>query len=186
MQLIPRWIPSFCVAASLAIAATAVTNVSAHQGAPAAKAATKPSNATAQCKDGTYSTAKTQANACSKHGGVGTWYADTKPAKGAPAKAATTATTAPAPTAKTTPKPVPPVTTPAATPAATPAPKATTPAAKAATAAPAAKASTKIVSPPADAPKDAMAKCKDGTFSTSKVHSGACSKHGGVAEWYKS
>ena len=29
----------------------------------------------------------------------------------------------------------------------------------------------------------ATAKCKDGTYSTSKSHSGACSKHGGVADW---
>ncbi|MEQ4958860.1 DUF3761 domain-containing protein [Enterobacter hormaechei] len=27
------------------------------------------------------------------------------------------------------------------------------------------------------------ARCKDGTFSHSKQHSGACSRHGGVAEW---
>jgi hypothetical protein len=27
------------------------------------------------------------------------------------------------------------------------------------------------------------AKCKDGTMSHSKQHSGACSHHGGVAEW---
>jgi hypothetical protein len=29
----------------------------------------------------------------------------------------------------------------------------------------------------------ATAKCKDGTFSHSKQHSGACSHHGGVAQW---
>jgi Protein of unknown function (DUF3761) len=33
------------------------------------------------------------------------------------------------------------------------------------------------------APAGATAKCKDGTYSTSKSHSGACSKHGGVADW---
>ena len=32
-------------------------------------------------------------------------------------------------------------------------------------------------------PAGATAKCKDGTFSTSKSHSGACSKHGGVADF---
>jgi Protein of unknown function (DUF3761) len=31
--------------------------------------------------------------------------------------------------------------------------------------------------------RDASAKCKDGTYSHSKHHSGPCSKHGGVAEW---
>ena len=29
----------------------------------------------------------------------------------------------------------------------------------------------------------ATAKCKDGSFSHSKHHTGTCSKHGGVAEW---
>lgn len=35
------------------------------------------------------------------------------------------------------------------------------------------------------APKNATAKCKDGTYSYAKRHQGACSHHGGVAEWYK-
>jgi hypothetical protein len=38
---------------------------------------------------------------------------------------------------------------------------------------------------PSDAPKDATAKCKDGSYSTAQQHSGACSGHGGVAEWYQ-
>jgi len=33
------------------------------------------------------------------------------------------------------------------------------------------------------APTGATAHCKDGSYSTSKSHSGACSNHGGVAEW---
>lgn len=37
----------------------------------------------------------------------------------------------------------------------------------------------------AQAPANATAKCKDGTYSESKQHSGACSHHGGVAEWYR-
>ena len=32
-------------------------------------------------------------------------------------------------------------------------------------------------------PDGATAKCKDGTYSKAKNHSGACSKHGGVASW---
>lgn len=61
----------------------------------------------------------------------------------------------------------------AATPAAPPA------AAKTAAPAPAAPAAAANPAPPAGA----TAKCNDGTYSTSKNHSGACSKHGGVASW---
>jgi hypothetical protein len=93
-------------------------------------AQSRPKNATAQCKDGTYSTAKTKQGACSKHGGVQTWFADEKPAT-------------------------------------TSAPKG------------AAKGAAN------GAPQNATAKCKDGTYSFAKQHSGACSHHGGVAEWYK-
>src|SRR5436309_9835342 len=46
-----------------------------------------PANATAQCQDGTYSTAKTERGACSKHGGVKTWWGTTAaPSKSKSAK----------------------------------------------------------------------------------------------------
>jgi len=112
-----------------------------------------PSGATAQCTDGTYSTAKTKQGACSRHGGVATWFADT--AASAPAAA-----------------PV----TPRAAPPAAPAPSTTKPAASAPTAPTTAGANT---------PANATARCKDGTYSYSKGHTGACSHHGGVAEWLK-
>ncbi len=35
------------------------------------------------------------------------------------------------------------------------------------------------------APAGATAKCRDGTWSMSKTHSGSCSHHGGVASWLK-
>lgn len=34
-------------------------------------------------------------------------------------------------------------------------------------------------------PTDATAKCKDGTYSHAATHRGACSRHGGVAQWLK-
>src|SRR2546425_13371760 len=40
----------------------------------AQKPADAPKNATAQCQDGTFSTAKTQQGACSRHGGVKMWW----------------------------------------------------------------------------------------------------------------
>ena len=36
----------------------------------------------------------------------------------------------------------------------------------------------------ATGPQGATAKCKDNTYSHSATHSGACSHHGGVAQWY--
>jgi hypothetical protein len=114
-----------------------------------------PKGATALCKDGTYSTAKTKQGACSRHGGVQTWLADDKSATAAapatPKAPAPTATAKESPKSESTPK--------------------TT-----------AKATAK---PAADAPANATAKCKDNTYSFAKQHSGACSHHGGVAEWYK-
>jgi uncharacterized protein DUF3761 len=134
----------------------------------------KPKNATAQCKDGTYSTAKTERGACSQHGGVQTWYgeSDTKGAK-ADAKAAGTATKE---AAKDTGK------------AAKNAGKATADATKSAgkaTKEGAQTAANAVKPKPSDAPADATAKCKDGSYSHAKQHKGACSGHGGVAEWYK-
>lgn len=65
--------------------------------------------------------------------------------------------------------------------AATPAPA---PAPAAAKAAPAAATKAAPAAASADESKGTpIAKCKDGTLSYSKHHSGSCSRHGGVAEW---
>ncbi len=62
--------------------------------------------------------------------------------------------------------------------------KPTTPAAPPAAITPAAHAApAPAPTPSAAAPAGATAKCKDGTYSMSKTHSGACSRHGGVANW---
>lgn len=42
------------------------------------EAAQAPQGATAQCKDGSYTSASTKRGACSGHGGIGTWFADTR------------------------------------------------------------------------------------------------------------
>jgi hypothetical protein len=34
------------------------------------------------------------------------------------------------------------------------------------------------------APAGATGQCKDGTYTMSKIHSGACSHHGGVTKWF--
>jgi hypothetical protein len=147
MRGMQRWLSASCVSLTLTF------GVPFFSVAPAAQA--RPADATAQCKDGTYSKSKTKQGACSTHGGVATWYADQKPAAGAPAANATPPSTPPTTNAPTS----------------TPAPKTT------------GKVAT--TKPPAGTPDNATAKCKDGTYSFAKQHSGACSHHGGVAEWYK-
>lgn len=42
---------------------------------------------------------------------------------------------------------------------------------------------TKTASAAGPAPSGATGVCKDGSYTTSKTHSGACSHHGGVAKW---
>lgn len=136
--------------------------------------------ATATCKDGTTSTA-TGRGACSGHGGVdksakvakatkSDAKATSKAAKAdvkADVKADTKAAKADTKVAKSESKSE---------------AKATTKAAKAATA-PVATAS-KTTASNTD-PTGATAKCKDGTYSHAQTHRGACSRHGGVAEWLK-
>jgi hypothetical protein len=109
------------------------------------------------CKDGTTSTA-TGRGACSSHGGV------QKPAPAASSSASSSgATAASAP--------------PAGAASVSPAPgSAPTPAAEGA------KTTAKPPSGNTD-PTGATAKCTDGTYSKAKTHSGACSHHGGVAQW---
>src|SRR2546423_14334762 len=87
-------------------------------GSPAMAA--RPKNATAQCNDGTYSAAKNEQGACSRHGGIQTWFGNER----------------------------------------TPAAASNTPA-----------ATVRAV------PRNATAKCNDGTFSTAKTRQGACSRH---------
>jgi len=75
---------------------------------------------------------------------------------------------------------------PAAAPAAAPSPAAPkptpAPAPQTASPKPAADGSSKG-NPKNTDPAGAIAKCKDGTYSHAKGHSGACSNHGGVGEW---
>ena len=118
-------------------------------------AMTVPCYADSTCKDGTTSTA-TGRGACSGHGGV------QKAGKSAAAAA--------------------PAATESASPAAAPAPSAASKSAPAAApkATPAAKAAATTGNTD---PTGATAKCKDGTYSKSKHHTGSCSHHGGVAEF---
>jgi len=120
--------------------------------------------ATVTCKDG--STSKAGKGACSHHGGVN---------RGA---ASTSSTSAPAPA---------PSSSKSKAPSASPAPEAPAPtpqpAAKSTHAHPTTPGSTGASKAANTDPTGALAQCKDGTYSHSKKHSGACSHHGGVAKW---
>jgi hypothetical protein len=180
--------------------------------APAA-VAQAPAGATAKCKDGSYTDATSHRGACRGHGGVDQWLAAgagksaKSEAKGKDTGKAATPAAAPTTAAAAAPSGPPPAeatakckdgsywTNPshrgackkhggvdqwlaanasaskasAAAPAAPPKPTA------AATAAPA----------PGNAPADATAQCKDGTYSHAQHHRGACAGHGGVQQWLK-
>ncbi|HZR22731.1 MAG TPA: DUF3761 domain-containing protein [Vicinamibacterales bacterium] len=68
-RILTGWMVAATFAVTLALPATV--------GAQSKKA---PKGATALCKDGSYSSAKTKQGACSSHGGVDKWLADEKPA----------------------------------------------------------------------------------------------------------
>jgi len=177
--MLRKVIPAFCVAAML-VSSSAI--------------AAKPKNATARCTDGTYSEAKNEQGACSKHGGVAEWYGGqaspttttTTAVRAVPKNATAKCVDGTFSTAKTrqgacskhggvqtwfadestsTPAPAP-VTVPM--PAPVPASRTVS-----------TKTTTTV------APGSPTAKCKDGTLSYAATHRGACSHHGGVAEWYK-
>lgn len=115
--------------------------------------------ATTKCADGTTSTASGR-GACSGHGGV---------AKKSSAKTAkSTAKSETKAAAKTATKSEQKATT-----------KSTAAATKVAT------KSAKTSTASATDANGATAKCKDGTYSHAASRRGACSKHGGVAEWLK-
>jgi len=211
MRELRQSLSAFCAAALIGVAVLLV-------GPADLSAQTKPKDATGKCKDGTYTTATTKSGACSSHGGVETWYADSKGDKSATeatkdaAKATGKATAGAAKTtgeatkdaAKATAgatekgakatgeatKDVSKATAGATEKGAKATGEATKDAGKATANATkkgvnAVTGAAKTVKKPADAPAAAMGKCKDGTFTESKEQKGACSQHGGVAEWYQ-
>ena len=159
MRTTRLWVSTTILATALAFGLTATLTA-------------QPAGATAKCKDGTYSTAKTKQGACSGHGGIETWLADESKSA---AKETKEDTAAAGKATKEAAKGVGKTTKEGA--------KATAGATK--EGASAAKDATKTTSKPSNAPADATAKCKDGSYSHAKQHRGACSGHGGVAEWYK-
>ena len=126
----------------------------ATKAAHSAATAKKSAAAQVTCADGT--TSKPGRGACSRHGGV----------QGAVASSA--AKTAPAPATKTAPAPVTKAASAPSAPARSASSNATT------------KKSTRGED---NDPTGAIAKCKDGMYSHAAQRRGACSRHGGVAQW---
>lgn len=127
------------------------------EGRATGKAAAQAAGEMVLCKDGT--TAKAGRGACRGHHGVD---------KAATAKGAGAAPAPPA--AASIPAPPPPPQAAAAPPLP-------------AQAAPSASAARRAEKAASEDEVSATARCKDGTFSHAKHHTGACSNHGGVAEW---
>jgi hypothetical protein len=181
---------------------SAATTTTRSTGRTSTAAGGVPIGATFQCKDGSYSTAKTTTGACSRHGGVdhslgggaaatspaptSSRSTSTAPAGGAPSGATFQCKDGSYSTAKTSQGACSRhggVDHSLTASAAAGAPASTTPAAAAGASTASGKAPT--VTRPGDAPANATAKCRDGTYSASQTHSGSCSHHGGVAEWYQ-
>ena len=135
-----------------------------------------PKNATAKCGDGTYSKAKHEQGACSRHGGVAQWFGSTEAtAQPAPQdQASAIATVRCADSTYSASKGRGTCSSHGGiaerSPAATKEPSTTT------------SSSTNTVQDSA-AVTGASARCKDGTYSHSVHRSGTCSRHGGVAAW---
>jgi len=93
-QGVKEWLDKDKAAAAAATPAATAAPAAASDASKSSKSkktstdtAAAPAGAIAQCKDGTYSTAKTKRGACSKHGGIATWLADQTPATAPPAGA---------------------------------------------------------------------------------------------------
>ncbi|HWJ98357.1 MAG TPA: DUF3761 domain-containing protein [Acidimicrobiales bacterium] len=120
----------------------------------------------ARCTDGTVIKLARSAS-CDHHGGFGKLMAkDYTPPTTTTTAAATTTTAPPPPPPPTTTAPIQPLVPPTTAPYVPPTDPPST-------------------APPVAAGGGHTARCNDGTYSDAAHHQGACSHHGGVAEWYK-
>ena len=134
-----------------------------------------PSNATARCKDGSYSAAKSPRGACARHRGIAQWLVDST-ASQAVVPAGATARCGDGSYSKSSGK------------GACSRHGGVTDRIAPAPGAPDKDADADVRqndnrTAAAEQPAIATARCNDGTTSTAASHRGACARHGGVAEW---
>ena len=144
------------------------SNLAVQTAGAQAPAAAAPTN----CKDGTTSTA-TGRGACSGHGGV------QKASAGSSGGSSSGSSTASTPSSSSPAASAPPASGAAMKAAAGSSGSSSSGSSTASTP----SSSSKSTTTGNTDPTGATAKCKDGTYSKSKHHSGTCSKHGGVDQW---
>ena len=134
-----------------------------------------PSNATAKCKDGSYSAAKNPRGACARHRGIAQWLLADSSAGQQSATAEATTRCSDGTYSQSNGR--------GACSRHGGIAERTAPTAAAQDESPNSDIRQNGSRTAEEQPTDATARCSDGSYSTAASHRGACARHGGVAEW---